>query len=82
MVKYDSKTGVHSLREYWTSQASAEQRKGGAALFFLLIAGLLKLWLETCEFNKPTFLYHCSLALIFKLLQRRFSFEAFLNRHV
>uniref|UniRef100_A0A0N5ALD2 ATP-dependent RNA helicase DHX34 n=1 Tax=Syphacia muris TaxID=451379 RepID=A0A0N5ALD2_9BILA len=30
LLKYDSKTGVHSLREYWTSQASADQRKGRA----------------------------------------------------
>ncbi|VDK36670.1 unnamed protein product [Gongylonema pulchrum] len=28
LVKFDSKTGMHSLREYWTSQASADQRKG------------------------------------------------------
>uniref|UniRef100_A0A915Q1Z1 ATP-dependent RNA helicase n=1 Tax=Setaria digitata TaxID=48799 RepID=A0A915Q1Z1_9BILA len=30
LVKFDSKTGMHSLREYWTSQASADQRKGRA----------------------------------------------------
>ncbi|VDK47196.1 unnamed protein product [Anisakis simplex] len=30
LVKFDSKTGMHSLREFWTSQASAEQRKGRA----------------------------------------------------
>uniref|UniRef100_F1KT44 ATP-dependent RNA helicase DHX34 n=2 Tax=Ascaris TaxID=6251 RepID=F1KT44_ASCSU len=30
LVKYDSKTRMHSLRQYWTSQASADQRKGRA----------------------------------------------------
>lgn len=28
LVRYDSKTGIQSLREFWVSQASAEQRKG------------------------------------------------------
>ncbi|VDN00699.1 unnamed protein product [Thelazia callipaeda] len=30
LMKFDSKTGMHSFREYWTSQASADQRKGRA----------------------------------------------------
>ncbi|MFH4980195.1 hypothetical protein AB6A40_006904 [Gnathostoma spinigerum] len=30
LVTYDQKTGIHSLREYWTSKASADQRKGRA----------------------------------------------------